>query len=228
MSLPIPRSPLRHRPSILAASLALGLSLAAAGALAAPPTGPVQYRWSDASGHVHFSDTLSDAAIARGYDVINSQGVVVQHVPSPQERRAEQAAAKQQAAIDAARAHQQAADAQLLAAYPTEADLRSALEARADNIGASMRATEINLHSQESALADLLQRAAEIEHEKKPVPPFLSHDIAKQRAVVEEQRLALQHQQQQRDTLKAAIEPQLARYRQIKQQMAVQDGTQSP
>lgn len=230
MSLPIPRSTSRRQSRTTLASIAfgLGLGLATATAVAAPPTGPMQYRWRDASGHLHFSDTLTDSAITSGYDVVNSQGIVVQHVPSPAERRAEQAAAKQQAVVDAERARQQATDAQLLAAYPTEADLRSALEARAENIGASMRATEINLHSQESALADLLQRAAEIEHEKKPVPPFLNSDITKQRAVVEQQRLTLQRQLEERDAAKAAIKPQLAHYRQIKQQQAAQTGDQSP
>lgn len=208
--------------------LVLALGLAASGmALAAAVTGPVQYRWHDAHGVLQFSDTLSADAIARGYDIVNAQGVVVQHVPSPAERRAEEVAVQTQAKLDAARARQQAVDAQLLNAYPTEADLRKALQAQVSNVSQSMRATEINLHSQESSLADMLQRAAEIEHEKKPVPAYLTHDIAQQRVVVERQRMALQGQQRQRDAAQAAIAPQLARYHQIKQQQA-QDAGQMP
>ena len=208
-------------------ALIIGLTVCGM-ALSATPTGPVQYRWHDAHGVLQFSDTLSANAIARGYDIVNAQGVVVQHVPSPAERRAEEVAAQAQAKLDAARARQQAADAQVLNAYPTEADLRSALQAQVSNVSQSMRATEINLHSQESSLADMLQRAAEIEHEKKPVPPYLTHDIAQQRQVVEQQRLALQRQQQQRDAAQAAIAPQLARYRQIKQRAQEQADNQMP
>ena len=119
----LPPSP---RPHLRAWVLALALAGSAV-AFAAAPGGPVQYRWRDAQGNLHFSDTLSTVAIARGYDVVNAQGVVVQHVPSPAERRAEQAAAAAQAKLDAARAHQQARDARLLAAYPHESDLRQAL-----------------------------------------------------------------------------------------------------
>jgi hypothetical protein len=209
--------------------LVLALGLAASGmALAAAVTGPVQYRWHDAHGVLQFSDTLSADAIARGYDIVNAQGVVVQHVPSPAERRAEEVAARAQAKLDAVRARQQAVDAQLLNAYPTEADLRKALQAQVSNVSQSMRATEINLHSQESSLADMLQRAAEIEHEKKPVPPYLTHDIAQQRVVIERQRMALQSQQQRRAAAQAAIAPQLAHYRQIKQQAQEQADSQIP
>ncbi len=213
----------------LAPALVLALGLAASSmALAAVVTGPVQYRWHDAHGDLHFSDTLSADAIARGYDIVNAQGVVVQHVPSPAERRTEEAAARAQAKLEAARARQQAVDAQLLTAYPTEADLRKSLEAQVSNVTQAMRATEINLQSQESSLADMLQRAAEIEHEKKPVPLYLTHDIAQQRAVVEQQRLAWQRQQQQRDAARAAIAPQLARYRQIKHLAQKQADSQMP
>lgn len=223
----IPTSPRPMRR--LVTGLALILSLTVAGvALSATATGPVQYRWHNAQGVLQFSDTLSADAIAHGYDIVNAQGVVVQHVPSPAERRAEQIAAQAQARLDAERAHRQAADAQLLNAYPTEDALRSALQAQVSNISQSMSATEINLHSQESSLADMLQRAAEIEHEKNPVPPYLTHDIAQQRRVVEQQRLALQRQQRQRDAAQAAIAPQLARYRQIKLQAQAQADGQVP
>ena len=215
------------RPRLRAWALALALAGSAA-AFAAAPGSPVQYRWRDAQGNLHFSDTLSAVAIARGYEVVNAQGVVVQHVPSPAERRAEQAAAAAQAKIDAARARQQARDAQLLAAYPHESDLRLALQAQASNIEQSMRATRINLQSQESSLADLLQRAAEFEHEKKPVPPFLNNDIVRQRAAVEEQRQTLLRQQRQHAAALAAIPPQLEHYRQVKQLQDAQADSQTP
>ena len=40
----------------------------------------VQYRWRDAQGLAHYSDSLSSDAIANGYDVVNSQGLVMRHV----------------------------------------------------------------------------------------------------------------------------------------------------
>ncbi len=214
---------LQLRPVLLALSLA-----ASAMALAAPPSGPLQYRWRDAQGHLHFSDTLSATAIARGYDILNAQGVVVRHIPSPAERRAEQAAAAAQAQREAVLRRQRERDAQLLNAYPHESDYQHALQAQARSIEDAIRATGINLQSQEGALADLLQRAAEIEHEKKPVPPYLKSDIARQRVVVEQQRALLAQQQRQHAAALAAIAPALARYRQIRQQQDAQADGQIP
>ncbi len=207
---------------LLAAGMAIGIQ-----AMAASPNAPVQYRWRDAQGNLHFSDTLSATAIARGYDVVNAQGVVVQHVLSPAQQRAEAASEAVQAQAEAQRARQQAADSQLLAAYPRQMDLRRSLEAAASNIEQSVRATRINLKSQESSLADLLQRAADIEHDHKPLPPYLQGDIHKQRAVVEQLRQLLKRQQQQHDAALASIPAQLAHYRKIKAEQA-QANDQAP
>ena len=216
------------RAGLRAGVCAAALLLAGGIAQAAPPTGPVQYRWRDTQGDLHFSDTLSAAAIARGYDVVNAQGIVVQHVPSPQEKRAEEAAAAAQARLEAAQRLRQARDQQMLAAYPDEAAYDKALHAQAQSIEDATRSTRINLQSQEGSLADLLQRAGEIEHAKKPVPPFLKNDIAKQRAVVEQQRALLAQQQQQHRAALDAIPAALAHYRAVQQQMQAQQDGQLP
>ena len=59
------------------------------------------YRWKDASGVVHFSDTIPSSALAGGYDIVDKNGLVVRHVErelSPAERRAAAIAASQAAA----------------------------------------------------------------------------------------------------------------------------------
>lgn len=83
---------------LLLAALAFGMC---APAFAAPPTPTTHYRWTDASGVVHFSDTIPSSALAGGYDIVDSQGMVVRHVErelTPAERRAAATRAAQDAA----------------------------------------------------------------------------------------------------------------------------------
>ena len=73
---------------LLSAAVACGMC---APAFAAPPTPTTHYRWTDASGVVHFGDTIPSSALAGGYDIVNAQGMVVRHVErelTPAERRA--------------------------------------------------------------------------------------------------------------------------------------------
>ena len=49
------------------------------------------YKWFDGQGQMQFSDSLTADAMKYGYDVVNAQGVVIQHVArqlNPQERAA--------------------------------------------------------------------------------------------------------------------------------------------
>ncbi len=180
---------------------------------------PQQYRWRDAHNQVHFSDHLTQQAIQNGYVVLNSQGIVTRKVARPlttEERKATQTAARQRTER-ATRARQvQAQNQQLLAAYPTEKDLNAALLTRVSNLDQTILSTQINLQSQESTLANLLQRAAEIQHAKKVVPRYLHTDINKQRGIVAKQRNALGYYRARRAAMLKNNQVQLQHYRQLR------------
>jgi hypothetical protein len=199
-------------------ALACGLS---AQAQQIKGTGGIRYRWVDAKGLPHYSDSLTDNAIKAGYDVLDNQGMVVQHVHkqlTPQERAAAQKLAEQQAARRRVADQQRRDDIQLLNTYPDEAAYKAAQQQALDNLDQQINTTRINLHSQEKALTDLLARAADIENDKKPVPKFLTDRIAKQRDVVAEQRATLARQQDDRDTLVKQQAQQLQHFRDLKAQ----------
>jgi hypothetical protein len=182
-------------------------------------TGGIRYRWVDAKGLPHYSDSLTDNAIKAGYDVLNNQGMVVQHVQkqlSPEERAAAQKLAAQQAVQRRIAEQQERDDIQLLNTYPDEAAYQASQQQTLDNLDQQINTTRINLHSQEKALADLLARAADLENGKKPVPKFLTDDIAKQRDVVADQRATLARQQSDRATLVQQQAQQLQHFRDLK------------
>lgn len=191
-----------------------------------PTPSSVRYKWHDESGLLHFSDSLSAEAMKQGYDLVNDRGLVIQHVPrqlSPQERAAADKLAAEQAAQQRAEQERAAAGAQMLAAYPDEKTYRTSQQQMLQNIDRQIHTTQINLRSQEQALADLLSRAADDERRKKPVPKFLADRIANQRDVVSEQRNVMARQQAGRAQTVLDQARELSRYQRLK---AAQDKPQ--
>jgi hypothetical protein len=182
-------------------------------------TGSVRYKWHDAQGLLHFSDSLTAEAMKYGYDVVNDRGLVVQHVQhqlNPEERAAANKLAEAQAAKDRAARELANAEAQMLSAYPDEETYKISQQQQLDTIDQQIRTTQINLHSQEKALTDLLERAADVERNKQAVPKYLVDSIAKQRDIVTGQRNALTRLQDERAQTIQQQARQLDRYRELK------------
>ena len=211
---------------IVLATLVLLAATVVTTAAAVAAGGALRYRWRDAHGVLHFSDSLPPDAVQYGYELVNDQGIVVRTVEralTPQERKQREAAAAAQAAAAKQARDRARANSQMLAAYPQESDLLQAQQAQLSTIDQTLRTTELNLKSQERGLADLLQRAAEIEHTQKTVPKYISDDIARQRSVVATQRAALGRAQAERVVEAHAQAAQLAHYRTLKQQQDAAD-----
>ena len=206
------------------AMLALTVGLDAQAQSSKP--GGVRYRWHDASGLPHYSDSLSSDALKFGYDLVNDRGIVVQHVDrqlTPEERAAAQKLADEQAAKQRAVQEHDRADSQMLAAYPTEDGYKVSQQQNLDTVDQRMNTTRVNLRSQEKALTDLLTRAGDLERAKQPLPKYLSDGISKQRDVVAGLRNTLEHQQNTRDAAVQKNVQDLQHYRDVK---AAQDKPQ--
>jgi hypothetical protein len=185
----------------------------------AQSTGNVRYKWHDAQGLLHFSDSLTAEAMKYGYDLVNDRGLVIQHVQrqlNPEERAAANKLANAQAAKDRAARQLANAEAQMLSAYPDEETYKISQQQQLDTIDQQIRTTQINLQSQEKALTDLLGRAADVERNKEAVPKYIVDSIAKQRDIVTGQRNALTRLQDERAQTTQQQAKQLDRYRELK------------
>jgi uncharacterized protein (DUF488 family) len=210
---------MKTRPVIHALLAGLIAFSACAVAQHSKPGENYRYRWYDNHGQMHFSDSLTSNAIKNGYDVLNSSGLVVQHVQrqlTPEERKAADARQAKLAAQKAAAERQHSQDMQMLNAYPNERVFRDAQQAEVDQLTQSLSTTKINLHAQEQNLAELLAHVSELKHAGKPVPDYLEKRIDTQRAAVNQQRATLVKQQQAKDAAEKTMAERLARYRKIK------------
>ena len=209
-----------HRLTLIALTTALvgvGLSAPALAANNATPT--THYRWKDASGVVHFGDTIPSSALAGGYDIVNSQGMVVRHVSrelTPTERRAAAAIAARETAARREAQQRKVADAQMLAAYPTEHDLERSQQAQLHQIQTDISTLETNLRSQEDSLTELLAHAADIEQSGKPIPPYVHKRIADQRQTVNSERGTLAQRQADLVNARQQFAARLQHYRTLR------------
>jgi hypothetical protein len=177
------------------------------------------YKWYDGQGQMQFSDSLTADAMKYGYEVVNAQGLVIQHVArqlNPQERAAANKLAAEQAEQQHAAQERAKAEAQMLSAYPDEESFKISQQQALDTVDQQIHTTHTNLQIQEKALTDLLTRAADIERAKGPVPKFLVDSISTQRNVVTGQRNSLERLQAQRAQTVTLQATELVRYRQLK------------
>ncbi|HEX7129043.1 MAG TPA: DUF4124 domain-containing protein [Rhodanobacteraceae bacterium] len=206
------------RLAALSVSIAALLCLSGAALAGRDNTPAFHYRWHDAQGGLHYSDSIPPGAVHLGYDIVDDNGRLVRHVDrekTPAERAAEEAAAAKAAAAKRAADEQALADQQLLAAYPTEAELREAHQARLAQMQQTINTTQQNLRSQEQNLAELLAHAADLERNGKPVPAELRKRLADQRQTVAGERNELAHLQSGREAAAKQLDAELQRYRML-------------
>lgn len=206
------------RPCVLPV-LASALLLLAGTAAADPPTPTTHYRWTDTAGVVHFGDTIPSSALAGGYDVVDNEGRVVRHVGrelTPAERKAAAIAAAKVAEAKRQAQQQSIEDAQMLSAFPTEQALAESQQGQLKQMQVQVTTLETNLRNQEGSLTELLGHAADMEHNKQPIPPYIHTRIAEQRQTVNAERNALARQQNDLAQAKLKFAAQLDHYRKLR------------
>lgn len=198
----------------IVATAALVLSL-----LSAPALAQKLYRWVDAEGKVHYTDTLPPEAVNQARDEISRSGTTVNRVDralTPGERAAKEAEEAEAARAAAIKAEQDKMDAVLMGSYATEADLERAYRERFDLLDQSLEAARVGIRSQEKSLEDQLAHAASLERAGKPVPATMQSTIAAARKQVEDQREFLRKRETERQNLQTEYDAILQRYRVLK------------
>lgn len=163
-----------HRPALIHCSLLFGMLLPLAAGAAE------LYRYVDDQGVTVLSrQGVPPEFIAKGYEVLNEQGRVIQVVPP-----APSAAERRRLLADKARA---GSDAQLLRLYSGPEDVDRALERKLAELDALIGVARGNLQSARTQQGNLQSQAAEHERAGRAVPEHLLAQIGNQLA--EQQRL---------------------------------------
>jgi hypothetical protein len=182
-----------------------------------------RYKWRDASGNLHYGDSLPAGAAKYGYEIVSPQGIVLKRVErektAAELTAAKAVAAREKAERDAADARARA-DTQLVANFPEEEDLLRAQRQRIEMLDQQVNAARISLRNQEQTLAELLGNAADSERAGKTLTTRESGQIAGMRKQVDAQRAMVERREAERRDTAARFEKEVLRYRELKAHLA--------
>jgi chromosome segregation ATPase len=204
------------RKTSLRLSIAFLLGIASISAIAA---GSVRYKWRDAEGNLHYSDSLPADANVLGYDVVTGQGVLVKRVApamSPDERAAAKIKEAEDRSTQSETERQAREDQQLLAANPTEADLLESQRQQVEMIDLQIKSLQTGLESLERNLTELLGRAADQEREGNAIPAKLANQIADIRSKIDAQHKRLDRNAAEKKKTTTGFSAELDRYRALR------------
>jgi hypothetical protein len=176
------------------------------------------YKWVDENGDVHYSQTLPPERSQDAHDRLTSDGLVaerVERVRTEEERAAiEEERARQREIAEQARLEAQQ-DRLFLAAFPTEADVKRAIESRRGNVEAERRSVLSLLEQARARFSSAVRRAAEYERSGEPVPAHLSERIADARTSVRDLDARLDSIENRLVELDKELSADLARHRRL-------------
>lgn len=186
--------------------LGMGLALAPLSGIAAPKTPSKNaaknqmFRYTDSAGNVILDDAITPEAITQGYEILNSQGIVIQTVP-PAKTKEQLEQERAQALEDAQRkkeaALQQQSDTVLLQTFLTPEDLLRSRNSKIDAILVSINITQDEINRLTAQLAKQHQSAANAERTGRAVSPDLLASIkASENQIISNQKSLIERQEE--------------------------------
>jgi len=177
------------------------------------------YKWVDENGRVRYGDSIPPQYAKKSNETLNNQGVVVNHkaAAKTREQRAEEERLKKvKAEEDRIRREKAYQDRILLDTFTNEDEMIMTRNGKIDAIEAVIRVTNGRTQKLKQRLADLKQRAANMERAGKPVPDKLNVEIAEARHQITQNRDYVENRKVEQQKIRAKFETDIKRFRELK------------
>jgi len=217
-------------------AIALALALAGIGAAVAqaqsnkPPPKKI-YCWDEGGRRVCGDALPASAADSARTEFSARTGLETGSVGralSSDEREAAAVAARNARLQADAEAAQRRRDLAMVDSYRTEDDLRKAYGERTGLLDESIKSSVLGVSNLRLSLISLLNQASDKELASARVPASLTRSIRDQHAELLRQQQILRSQRADRATLETELQDTLRRYRETRQESAVDPGTTPP
>jgi len=182
------------------------------------------YRWVDANGAVHYSDSIPPEQASRDRTLLNKEGVKVgfEQGEITAEERAEMERSK--AVLEEAqraKAEVQRRDRMLLETYLTVADIEDLRDRRLELLESQIKVTEAYLGNLRKKLETLQTEAGRFKpyatDEKAPnIPEGLATEMAHTKSSIGSYEQTLARTRSDQETLRASFDKDIARFKQLK------------
>lgn len=204
-----PRTTPVSRPWIVAVLITGILSLSAVSVSAET------YRWKDKDGKVHYGVTIPAEYAEQPYDILNSAGIVIEHVEDtsiPQAVIEERKILARQPLISEEERRIQS-DKLLVVQYESEEDIINSLELEIAQLGYDSRLIDQSYESTGSSIRNQIRQAADQQRAGQEISADQQKEIAslyKRRARDERRRSAMKYRE---ENIRARFQQDLDRYR---------------
>ena len=185
---------------------------------------PKLYKWTDANGLVHYSETVPPEHADRDREILNDQGVhvgteegeVTEEERAIQEERAALAEADRKAKEEIARR-----DRMLLETYISVADIEDLRNRRLELLESQIKLCEVYLGNLRKRLVNLQSEASDYKpHSTRegapPIPQNLARDISNTTASIALYEQTLSRTRADQANLRESFEKDITRFRELK------------
>ena len=201
----------RNTGSSMAYSLALALFLV----LAAQPAQAKMYKWVDAQGNVHYTDTPPPESAGQGNSEVKKSGTVVKRTESTEEREKRLAAEAAEKERKKAAAEQARKDRALLATYTSEQEIDLARDRVLEHHNLIIKSAEARLKQLEPGSKELENKVKAAAKGGKPAPEHLQQQYDAKRAEVEEAQRVIKTNQEAKIKVRERYEAEKLRFREL-------------
>jgi len=183
--------------------------------LTATPVSADTYRWKDKDGKVHYGVTIPAEYAEQPYDILNSAGIVIEHVEDtsiPLDVIEEKKVLGRQPLISQEERRIQS-DKLLVIQYESEEDILNALELEIAQLGYDSRLIDQSYESTSTSIRNQIRQAADKQRAGLEVSAGQQKEIAglySRRAKDEKRRSAMQNREKD---IRARFQNDLERYR---------------
>ncbi|KAB2308679.1 DUF4124 domain-containing protein [Betaproteobacteria bacterium SCN2] len=201
----------RNTGSSMAYSLVLALFLV----LAAQPAQAKMYKWVDAQGNVHYTDTPPPESAGQGNSEVKKSGTVVKRTESTEEREKRLAAEAAEKERKKAAAEQARKDRALLATYTSEREIDLARDRALEHHNLIIKSAEARLKQLEPGSKELENKVKAATKGGKPAPQHLQEQYDAKRAEVEEAQRIIKTNQEAKIKVRERYEAEKLRFREL-------------
>ncbi len=210
-------------------ALTLGVGFIASAAFGQSETQSAKlYRWVDADGKVHYSDSLPAEAVDQARKELSKGSATVtaelDRALTIEERRLAESQAEELARIEAELEKLRQRDRTLVGSYPNEAELNRSFKERLDLLDESIKAAQVGIESQRMVLVSVLANAADRELNGERVPTPLLQSLRDSHGQGQALRRLLFSRQAERAATEQELQETIARYRELKKAEAAENG----
>ncbi len=198
--------------------LAALLLLTSAGAVhAQQPAGRKLYKWVDSQGQVHYGDSIPSEYASQEKDVVNGQGVTIEHQDAP--KSPEQVAAEEQKRAAAEELRHR--DQNLLSTYGSLQEIERLRDQRLSLLSDQMKVTNQFLEILNGRLAKLEKSSLRYkpysdDPKAQPMPDQVAEDLVRMDNDIRTQEQNLREKQKEETTMRAQFDADITRFKELK------------